>query len=69
MIEILKPCFHLSFKKISPALSNSIQSATDGMKQAKLPSIKPESVMMKPFIKEQVLETCKDVFEGIGTFP
>ena len=69
MMEILKPCFHLSSKKTSPSLSSSIQSATDGKKEAKLPSVKPENVMVKPLTKEQVLEICKDVFEGIGSFP
>ena len=69
MMEILKPCFHLSSKKRSPSLSNSIQSASDGKKEAKPPSIKPESVTIKWLTKEQVLETYKDVFEGIGTFP
>ena len=66
MMEILKPCFHLSSKKTSPSLSNSIQSATDGKKEAKLPPLKPESVTGKLFTKEQVLEKYKDVFEGIG---
>ena len=60
--EIFKPCVALSFKKTSPSLSNSIQSATDGKKEVKLPSIKPESVTMKLLTKEQVLETYKDVF-------
>ena len=69
MMEILKPCFHISSKKISPSLSNSIQSDTDGKKEATLPSLMPESVTVKPLTKEQVLKTYKDVFEGIGTFP
>ena len=69
MMEILKPCFHLSSKKTSSSLSNYIQSATDEKKEARLPSIKPESVTMKLLTKEQVLETYKDVFGGIGTFP
>ena len=42
MMEILKPCFHLSSKKTSPSSSNSIQSGTDGKKEATLPSFKPE---------------------------
>ena len=67
MMEILKPCFHLSFRNTSHSLSNSIQSATDGKKVAKLQSVKPEIVTMKPL--KQVLDTYKDVFEGNGTFP
>ena len=69
MMEILKPCFHLSSKKTSPSSSNSIQSPTGGKKEATLPSIMPESVTVKPLTKEQVLETYKDVFKGNGTFP
>ena len=68
MMEILNPCFNLSSKKASPSSSNSIQSATDGKKEATLPSIKSESVTVKLLTKEQVLKTYKDVFEGIGTF-
>ena len=33
MMKILKPCFHLSSKKMSPSLVHSIQSTTDGKKQ------------------------------------
>ena len=69
MMEILKRCFHLSSKKTSPSLINSIQSATYGKKEAKLISIKLERVTLKLLTKEQVLETYKVVFEGIGTFP
>ena len=69
MMEILTPCFHLSSKKASPTSSNSIQSATDGKKEATLPFIKPESVTVKLLTKEQVFETYKDIFKGIGTFP
>ena len=68
-MKILKPCFHLSSKKTSPSSSNSIQSVTDGKKEATLPSIKSESVTVKLLPKEQVLEKYKDVFEGIGTAP
>ena len=69
MMEILKPCFHLSSKKTSPSLSNSIQYATDEKEEAKLPSIKPERVTVKLLTKDQVLKTYKDVFEEIETFP
>ena len=57
------------FRENITSASNSIQSATDGKKEATLPSIKPESVTVKLLTKEQVLETYKDVFKGIGTFP
>ncbi|MCG8432230.1 MAG: RNA-directed DNA polymerase, partial [Candidatus Omnitrophica bacterium] len=32
-------------------------------------SIKPESVATNPLTKEQIVETYKDCFEGLGTFP
>ena len=68
MMEILKLCFHLSSKKMSPSLSNSIKSATDGKQEAKLLSIKLESVTLKLLTKEQVLETYKDVLRELELF-
>ena len=68
MMEILKPCFHLTSKKTSPSLSNSIQPATDGKKEAKLPPIKPESVTLKSLTKEQVLETYKMFLRDLEFF-
>ena len=68
MMEILKLCFHLSSKKMSPSLNNSIKSATDGKQEAKPLSIKLESVTLKLLTKEQVLETYKDVLRELELF-
>ena len=41
----------------------------DSAPKAELQHINPDSVKVTPLTKEAILNTYKDVFEGLGTFP
>ena len=69
---ILKPCFEvrknsMNLKKETELCNTS--SSSDQPASPKLPSIDPETMKAKPLMKEKVVETYKDCFEGLGKFP